>query len=332
MSVVSSIYKLEPILDNPKYEGFGMGAQPSLLGRRNRYEDLDPQFDGKSGEWVAPILSKIWKPLPVSGRVRPFNDFPCLGLSYPVFSQRAVEALGNILIANGELLPLVTSVGSYFLYNCRRVVDIIDFDRSKLDYLNKHTILEIDHLQVHTDRLAELSIFQIRKFPGKCLITDAVAMHIREAKLEGFEFRKLWPLPEHIPYWLHNKHAECHDELTAQPSSEDRPIKGNSVVLRLELNSNTPTIHEKDRVETIANEFGDLLVSPRKKAKYFGNLETHEFVSNEARLYFSCPDADELAKKLKPRVQSLEWPDQKWLLKRYGDFTDMHATEEYVQL
>jgi hypothetical protein len=79
---MNAIYKVEPILDNPKYEGFGMGEQPSLRGKRNRYEDLDPDFDPTIGEWVVPRLSAIWKPLHVLGRVRPYNDFPCVGL-YP---------------------------------------------------------------------------------------------------------------------------------------------------------------------------------------------------------------------------------------------------------
>ena len=172
-------------------------------------------FDSRTGDWVVPRLSAIWKPLRVMGRVRPYNDFPCLGGSYPVFSQRAADLLGDILEPNGELLPLVTSVGSYSLYNCTTVADIIDFERSKLNYLNKNTVLEIDHLQVHEDRLAGLSIFRIRKYHRTCCVTDVIARRIREAKLEGFEFRTLWPLPEHIPYWLHRKHRECHDELTA---------------------------------------------------------------------------------------------------------------------
>jgi hypothetical protein len=332
MNAAKAIYKLEPILDNPKYEGFGMGDRPSLRGKRNRYEDLDLDFDSATGEWVAPRLSIIWKPVRVTGRVRPFNDFPCLGLTYPVFSQRAVDVLRDVLLPNGELLPLITSVGSYFLFNCTTIVDIVDFERSKLDYLNKNTILEIDHLNVHEDRLTDLSIFQIRKYPGRCCVTDGVARRIRDAKLDGIELRKLWPLPEDVPSWLHRKRPECHDELTRQLASESRPIKGNAVVLRLALKGEQPSPNERSRVEEIANELDGMLVNPRSNAKYFGNLEITEFVSGEARFFFSCPDADDLAQKLKPWVKTLRWDSQKWLTKRYGEFVDLDATEEPVKL
>jgi hypothetical protein len=332
MTAVKAIYKLEPILDNPKYEGFGMGEQPSITGRRNRYEDLDPVFDSKVGEWVVPRLSAIWKPLRVLGRVRPYNDYPCMGLCYPVFSQRAIDVLHDVLRHNGELLPLVTSVGPYFLFNCTTVADIIDFNKSKLTFLNQNTILEIDELHVYGDRLVGLSIFQMRKYPGKCCITEAVARRIREARLDGFELRKLWPLPQGVPWWLHRKRPQCHDELTAQPATETRPIKGNAVVLRLALQSERPSPEERSRFEEIADQLDAMLVDPRRNAKYFGNLEITEFVPGEARYFFRCPDADELARKLKPWTKALQWPGQKWLLKRYGEFVDTEATEEEVKL
>ncbi len=302
MTPVKAIYKLEPVLDNPKYEGFGMGEQPSLRGKRDRYEDLNLDFDPNTAEWVVPRLAETWKPLHVMGRVRPYNDFPCMGLSYPVFSARAVEVLRDVLEQNGELLTLVTSVGSYFLYNCTIIADIIDFSRSKLSYLNRNTLGEIYHLQVHEDRLPGLAIFQMKSHPGVCFVTDAVARRIREAKLEGFEFRKVWPLPEHVFYMLHRKYSECHDELTAQPAAESRRIKGNAVVLRLALQKAEPSPEERSRFEEIADQLDAMLVGPRKDARYFGNLEIAEFVPGEARFFFSCPDADDLAKKLKPWV------------------------------
>ena len=332
MTAVKALYKLEPILDNPKYEGFAMGEEPSLRGKRNRYEDLGQDFDSQLDEWVVPRLAAIWQPPRVTGRVRPFNDYPCMALSYPVFSQRAVDLLRDVLEPNGELLPLLTSVGSYFLYNCTTVADIIDFERSKLDYLSKHTISIIDHLHVHEDRLACLSVFQMRKYPRKCFVTDLVARRIREAKLEGFELRKIWPLPEKSFWELHRKLPECHDELTAQPGAEARPIKGNAVVLRLALQADNPSPEELARFEEIADQLDALLVNPRKNAKYFGNLEITEFVPWEARYFFSCRDADELAKKLKPWVKALDWHGKKWLLKRYGDFVDAEATEEPVKI
>jgi hypothetical protein len=329
---VNSLYKLEPILDNPKYEGFGMGKQPSLKGKGDRYDDLLAHFDSNINDWVVPRLAEIWKPLRVIGRVRPYNDYPCLGLAHPVFSQRAIDVLHDILEPNGELLPLISSVGSYFLFNCTTVADIIDFKRSKLELMNTSSLIDFYHLEVIEERLSDLSIFQMKHFLGRLFITDAIARRIREARLEGFEFRKVWPLPKDVFYMLHEKHAECRDELTAQPNPEARPIKGNAVVLRLALEGEEPSPQERSRFEEIADELDAMLVTKHLNSKYFGNLELIEFVPGEARYFFSCPDADDLAKKLKPWVKALKWPGEKWLLKRYGEFVDTEATEEAVKL
>jgi hypothetical protein len=168
----------------------------------------------------------------------------------------------------------------------------------------------------------------MEKYPGHCFATDEVARRIRAAKLEGFEFRKFWPLPGEI-----NSHLqECHDDLTEQPSVETRPIKGNTVVIRLALEGDNPTEQEKSRFEEIADELDGILVNPRRNAKYFGSLENLEFVPGEARYFLSCPDADELAKKLKPWIKKLDWPGQKYLLKRFGEFVDPDATEEPVKI
>ena len=94
-------------------------------------------------------------------------------------------------------------------------------------------------------------------------------------------------------------------------------------MLRLALQGEQPSPEEKSRFEQIADELDAILVDPpARDAKYFGNVEIAEFVPGEAKDFFSCPDADELAKKLKPWVKPLDWPGQKWLVKRYGNSVD----------
>ena len=96
---------------------------------------------------------------------------------------------------------------------------------------------------------------------------------VREAKLDGFQFRKMWPLPADTSWRLHRKDPRCHDELTAQPATEARPIKGQSVILRLALEEENPSVVEQSKFEAIADELDEMLVNPSKHAKYFGNLE-----------------------------------------------------------
>src|SRR5437899_2637605 len=99
-----NIYQLQPVLDDPRFEGFAYEDSPSLRGKFSLVEDFLP--DSTTG-WAAPHLARIWKPLKVIGRVRPFNDYPCISLMIPAFSERAVASLRDFLEPNGELLPLI---------------------------------------------------------------------------------------------------------------------------------------------------------------------------------------------------------------------------------
>ena len=83
-----------------------------------------------SPDWQPPKLASFWKPQPVEGPQNPFNDYPCLELIIPVFSKRAVDALGTMLTENGELLPLKSKMGEYLAYNCLTKIAALDLKRS----------------------------------------------------------------------------------------------------------------------------------------------------------------------------------------------------------
>ena len=122
------LFELEKITDNPLFEGFAFESAPSLLGRKDLEEDLLPGF-GKSDEekkWKPVFLSNNWKPPKVIGRVAPFNDFPCVNMMLPVFSHRACDVLKDFLEPNGELLPLDSDLGQYYLFNITKIIDALD--------------------------------------------------------------------------------------------------------------------------------------------------------------------------------------------------------------
>src|SRR5258707_1021726 len=125
----NGLYKLEPIADNPKFEGFAFVREESLRGNGPFVWDFGPDDVKTKGRgWTITPLAPIWTPQPVIGRVRSFNDYPCVDLIIPAFSRRAVDALRDFIEPNGELLPLVSPVGEYFAYNTTTVADILDHE------------------------------------------------------------------------------------------------------------------------------------------------------------------------------------------------------------
>ncbi|MGL4423419.1 MAG: imm11 family protein, partial [Gemmataceae bacterium] len=192
--------------------------------------------------------------------------------------------------------------------------------------------LRIKSYQWDWERFGEHHIFRPLENYSELFVSDAFVRRVREAKLEGIIFQKVWPLPPHVDVNQPHLHPECYDEWSYQTDLDPRPPTGNAVLLRLKLAGKKPTADETAKVEAIADRADALLVNPKKTAKYYGSLEVVETVSGEVRFFFSAPDADALAKKLKPWVKGLDWPNEIKMVKRYGAYTDEEATEQAVKL
>ncbi len=123
----------------------------------------------------------------------PLSDFPNLG-SVPAFSQRAVDHLRPLLEPNGELLPLLSTVGSFYLYNVTTVVDALDEDRSRITrFKSTGRIMQIDQYVFRPERLNALMIFKIPQLPsGDSLVTEPFRQAVVSAGLSGLEFRPVW--------------------------------------------------------------------------------------------------------------------------------------------
>lgn len=190
----------------------------------------------------------------------------------------------------------------------------------------------VDHAVIDIDMIQDLSIFRFAINPVEIFVTDQFARKVREHKLEGFDFVKLWPLPPHVLWHTPWKFLECQDELTLQQPVDERPIKGNTVVIRLVHNKASLTTNESAILDSYLDELDAILVSKTKRHKYFGSVEGHESLPNEIRLFLSCPDAVALAKKIKPWFKKIAWPAEKYLVMRFGEYVDINATEEYVRV
>src|SRR5262245_38153297 len=110
-----------------------------LLSRPDDYKGLTTHgtedWDVKPHWFRGRPIAHEWEPPHLEIRnntqgTRLVGDFPEYDGIIPVFSKRAVEALGDILRANGELLPIHTPEGICYAFNLLTVIDALDEDRS----------------------------------------------------------------------------------------------------------------------------------------------------------------------------------------------------------
>jgi len=314
-----TVYKLQRELDDPRFEGFGFKNDESLQGKNsiiNDFHDVD-HVTGRISR-----LSATWKPLEVIGRVRDFNDYPCVTLIVPAFSRRAVDALRDFLEPNGELLPLISDVGEYYAYNITTIVDVLDVE---------HSVIKPIHIERYVfdpERLRDHTIFTIPQDHVSGFVTQQFVDRVEAAGLKGFDFVKLWPLPEDVLYWVYHREQE-QEKLRAK---NEKPLDANSLIIVLKQKGTKATAAEEQRVEAIMDELDALLLERKSEERPVGDLNGHEPVSGEYRLFLTCPDVDILVKKLRPWLETFEWPGPIQVLKRYGRFDDGNAPAKFIKI
>lgn len=330
--ISNEVFELSTVTDNPIFEGFAFetdpSLSPSLLGRECLEDDICPGYGTSDTvrQWQAAKLALKWKAPRLTGRVVPFNDYPCIDVCNPAFSERACDALRELLKPNGELLPVRTESGSYFFYNVTTVVDVLDVKKSKCNFWcdPPTTAVSIDYFEFYSSKLKGLSIFRIIDWPTPVFVSRGFVDRVYEAGLNGFEFRKVWPLARNVNWRVHG-----HDK----PAKKDaRKLSQHTLVLICSLAGKKPSRVESMKIKRIEEELDSQLVLKYHNARYFGSYEGSDTVEKECRLFISCPDVDALIDKLKPWLAQLDWPNPVYLMKRYGDMHDKNAKEEVLEL
>ncbi len=323
MAPPAAVYMLKPNLIDPRFRGFiiGRGAK-SVLGHKRAYDDLLVD-DGESLDWRPQSLSKNWIPMPVTGPVNPFNDYPCLEIAEPVFSRRAIDALGDMLTKNGELLPLKTDVGEYCLYIVMTKLDALDSKKSRLCRSRPGTTaLDIEYFAFKRERLPGAAIFRVREHPNIYLVTDSFKERVEQAGLNGFNFIKVWPLPESANYRL--------DEAARRRKSKTIKLAGQALILRFRLGKQRPNPREKKLAEHIQASLIATLRVRSLRERYLGSVQTAEFSNGEFRVFCTCPDCEKLGDHLADWLDTVPWDCDIAIIKRFGNLFDKKAKEEHV--
>ena len=318
-----NVYHLHPVTDNPLFEGLALFPDSKLL------QTWPMDWSRHPLTWETRVLKATWQVREVEGNVRLFNDYPCINLSYPAFSQRAVDLLRDVLEANGELLPVRHKIGIYYFFNCTHLANAIDVAKSSK---TGGGLPDIGNLVFMEDKLTDLAIFKDRSLPSYQLCTQRFVDRVQTAGLQGFIFIPLWPLQPGITY-----HSErfrlCKLAEKWKPSSlTSLEIKGNTVVLRLCCQRKKATKEEIVAAAGVMAHLEKSLYAPSQAQPetYFGNVEGSDVVESEIRVFISTPDSERLLAHLMPSIQVLPWPGKFYVVKRRGNFMDGQAVEEYV--
>jgi hypothetical protein len=325
MQPPSSVFVLKPNLTDPRFHGFVWPDAPSLIGLKEIFYDFKVENGGKLN-WQPRRLQSVWKPLKVHGPVNAFNDYPCLELKTPVFSRRAVDALGTMLSDQGELLPLITDAGEYFAYVCLTKLDVLDQKKSRILRPSEPgaTAFDIEYFAFKKKLLTNAAIFRVPEHPGIYLVSDQFKARAEEAALNGMTFIKVWPLPESSDWGM--------EEAARRKKSKAVKLVGESLILRLRLKKPQPSPKEKRFASDIEQSLRSELHVSSLEQRYWGSVEVTEFEDGEYRVFCSCPSCDQLTDHLSDWFESVVWENDFDIVKRYGHLYDKKAKEKRIQI
>jgi hypothetical protein len=243
--------------------------------------------------------------------------------------------LRDILEPNGELLPVRHKVGTYYFYNCTRMVNCIDLTKSKITKLSDGVVTSTsDKLVFIDEQLEDLTIFKARTQLLELFCTQRFVDRVNAAGLQGFLFVPIWPLPNGITFNDERYRIGKLAEKWKPKDMQELDIKGNTVVLRLYCDRKKTSKKEMAALEDVMAHLEKSLYDENQASAetYFGNIEGHDIVDHEIRIFLSAPACDRLVAHLIPCLQTLPWPGRFHVVKRRGEFVDEQAAEEYVRL
>ncbi len=302
-----NVYLLKGITNDPRFESFDFEGAPSLLGKGTLDDDLNDGLGGKL-DWEPNRLSQVWAPQRAFGAVRSFVDHTRISLFQPAFSQRAVRVLEDLLLPHGEILPLIADAGKYYLYNILTISDALDLSKSIADFPvppeTKETAYGIAYYVFDEEKLKGQSIFRLRVYPQHVYVTETFKQRVEAAKLNGFAFHIVAPLPTGTDWeMLRTK------DWRAQ-RAQSQSLNGQSVSILLETEEAEATQAEIDLGYVIAEDAAQALskAQPSLNDPYLGGMDELDSAKNTLRINLSGPDSNQILETLRPMLDIIVWP------------------------
>lgn len=168
-----------------------------------KYDDLRPvngysadelqSFDGRSHkeEWIP----KKVKRLEPEKNLKLGDGLQCMGVS--TFSQKAIEALFELIKNDVEILPLICDEGSFSMINVTTVLNATNYEKAEYKTFDDGRILRFIKYAFRESTIEGHSIFKIVDEPISCVfVTDDFVNLVKESNLEGFCFKLVWDSEE----------------------------------------------------------------------------------------------------------------------------------------
>ncbi|SDX72209.1 imm11 family protein [Paenibacillus sp. CF384] len=151
------------------------------------YKYFDTQFIGAPVKEWGSIVMKI-----TQGNEE-VCDAPNFVSGKPIFSQRAVEVLHDIINPFVEVLPVIHELYPVHAINVVNVVDCIDYSNSIKDTLSDGTFTGFSNYAFKKELVENQHMFKIpEKLRGPVFVSDEFRQTVIENKLTGFAFKELW--------------------------------------------------------------------------------------------------------------------------------------------
>jgi hypothetical protein len=146
---------------------------------------------------AGPIAAADWAPLNVKmvrdglGSITP-TDVMLLGTE-PAFSARAVEALASIVFKHGQILPLRSADGEFYLWSVTRAVEALDVTASTLKRFTDGGIMSVSRWAFLASVIRDLEAFKVPPFlRANVFVNQAFVERAQAAGLSGFAPRRVW--------------------------------------------------------------------------------------------------------------------------------------------
>jgi hypothetical protein len=146
-------------------------------------------------------VPQAWVPVQVEwldergSRRKPLPDFPSFG-GVLAFTQKALDALEDLLEPNGVILPLQMSGGSVFVYMVTHKVDALDEDRCEITRFSTGRIMDVQRFAFHAGSITGAPIFKVLQLRSRVFVTEMFAERVNELGLTGFVLNQVWSDPE----------------------------------------------------------------------------------------------------------------------------------------
>jgi hypothetical protein len=141
-------------------------------------------------KWV-PIEVRVIKTGEKGERLKEY-DIPWLGSRALVVRRRAYELLQPVLSQDGEFLELQCATDKLWLFNCTNNIHALDMSQSEIEYI-VDGVPDVTKYVFHSDIIGESLLFSIPALMSDTLYaTPAFVKLIKQLKITGIEFHKLW--------------------------------------------------------------------------------------------------------------------------------------------